>query len=229
MLPLILLSLIIPMNERLNYGGYYGLLRVGSSYMEISGVEKLKGRPVYIIESSQKTEGIFSFFFHLEDYYISYVDTGSFSTSRFIKKIHEGNYKNEVTLDFERDSVFYSNGKKVDANPEAKDIFASIYYMRNITFSPGDTISIPFHSSGKNYDMIVPVSGPYWITVPAGKHETYLLSPVVPKGKIFRSSEPLKIWVSTDSLHVPLKIESHLSFGTISFMLESIEIGGRRK
>jgi len=226
MVILIIFSLSIPINERLNYGGFYGPLRVGSSFMEIKGVERFKERSVYIIESSQKTEGLFSFFFYLNDYYCSYVDTTFFSTLRFIKKIHEGNYKNEDTLDFGHDSVFYSNGKSTYKIPEAKDIFASLYYMRNMNFSSGDTLKIPFHSSGKNHEMVVSVSGPYRIEVPLGKYETYLLSPDVPEGKIFGSSKPIKIWVSTDSLHIPVKIESHLKFGTVSFMLESIELNG---
>ncbi len=197
--------------------------------MEIRGVERFKEKPVYIIESSQKTEGIFSLFFYLDDFYCSYVDTGSFSSLRFIKKIHEGHYKNEVTLDFEDDSVFYSNGEKTCKIPEAKDIFASLYYMRTMNFSSGDTLRIPFYSSGKNHKMVVPVSGPYWVKVPFGKYETYLLTPDAPGGKIFGSSDPIKIWVSTDSFHMPVKIQSRLAFGTVSFLLESIESKGEKK
>lgn len=226
---LIILSLIFPLNERLNYGGFYGPFRVGSSYMEIKGVEHFNDLPIYIIESAQKTEGIFSLFFYINDYYCSYVDTGSFSTVRFVKKIHEGNYKNEVELDFDHDSVFYSNGKRTRRIPESKDIFATLYYMRILNFNSGDTLKIPFHSSGKNHEMVVGVSGPYRIQVPAGSYETLLLSPDVPGGKIFGSSEPIKIWVSTDSLHIPVKIESHLKFGTVSYLLESIELKGEGK
>ncbi|MCK4527722.1 DUF3108 domain-containing protein [candidate division WOR-3 bacterium] len=224
---LILISLSFPVPERLNYGGYYGLLRVGSSYMEIGNPEILNGKPVYPIECSQKTEGLFSIFFYLKDYYCSYVDTVSLSSVRFIKKIHEGNYQNEVTLDFESDSVLYSDGKKVPKIQGAKDMFAAIYYMRSLKFSPGDTLRIPFHSSKENHEMTVSVSGPFKMKTPAGEYETYQLTPTVPKGKIFGSTKPLNIWVSTDSLHIPVKIETQLKFGTIGFILESIELDGK--
>jgi hypothetical protein len=217
-------SLNFPINERLNYGGFFGPFRVGSSYLEISGPLELDNNYLYAIVSSQKTEGIFSIFFHINDFYCSYVDTASFSTLKFIKKIHEGNYKNEVTLEFTEDSVIYSNGKRYLKIPEAKDIFASLYYMRTLKFNSGDTLRIPFHSSGKNYEMFVPVSGPYKVNVPEGKFETLLLSPDVPEGKIFGSDEPIEIWVTNDSAHIPVKIQTHLKFGTVSYLLENIEI-----
>jgi hypothetical protein len=220
---LLILYLNFPINERLNYGGFFGPLRVGSSYLEISGPLELDGNYAYVIKSFQKTEGIFKIFFYINDFYCSYVDTTSFSTLKFIKKIHEGNYKNEVTLDFKEDSVIYSNGERSLKIPEAKDIFASLYYMRTLKFNSGDTLKIPFHSSGKNYEMIVPVSGPYQVNVPEGKFETLLLSPDVPEGKIFGSNEPIEIWVTNDSAHIPVKIQTHLKFGTVSYLLENIE------
>ncbi|MEA1913241.1 MAG: DUF3108 domain-containing protein [candidate division WOR-3 bacterium] len=228
MLLCIIFSLTFPIHERLNYGGFYGPLRVGSSFMEIKE-GKLNGEPVYIIQSLQKTEGIFSWFFGIDDYYCSYVDTASFSSIRFIKDIKEGKYKKKSTLNFTQDSVHYSSGKRTKKIPGAKDIFASLYWMRNLSFSSGDTLRIPFHSSGKNHEMLVPISGPYWIKVPMGKFETYLLTPGVEGGRIFGSSDPIKIWVSLDSTHLPVKIKSNLSFGSISFVLESREIGEERK
>lgn len=221
---LFIFSLNFPINERLNYGGFFGPFRVGSSYLEISGPLELDENYAYVIMSSQKTEGIFSIFFYINDFYCSYVDTASFSTLKFIKKIHEGNYKNEVTLDFKEDSVIYSNGERSPKISEAKDIFASLYYMRTLKFSSGDTLKIPFHSSGKNYKMIVPVSGPYPVNVPEGKFEALMLSPDVPEGKIFGSDEPIEIWVTNDSAHIPVKIQTRLKFGTVSYLLENIEI-----
>ena len=105
---LFIFSLSFPINERLNYGGFFGPFKVGSSYLEISGPLKLDENYAYVIKSSQKTEGIFSIFFYINDFYCSYVDTVSFSTLRFIKKIHEGNYKNDVTLDFKEDSMAFT-------------------------------------------------------------------------------------------------------------------------
>jgi hypothetical protein len=212
-----------PPGEHLSYGAYFGPLRAGHSYMEIREAE-FEGNPAYVIECVQKTEKAFSVIYRINDYYKSVVDTTTFSTLSYTKNIAEGKYNKDVTLRFTKDSVFYTDGRRVDKIPEAKDIFAALYWIRNLTFSPGDTLKVPFHSSGKNQEMIVPVSELEQVAVPMGKFRTLLLSPHVKEDKIFGSEEPIKIWVSVDPQHIPVKIESKLKVGKISFQLESMSI-----
>ncbi len=212
-----------PLNERLNYGAYFGPLRAGHSYMEIKEGE-IEGEPTYIIECIQKTEKAFSIVYRIDDYYKSIVDTNRLSTISFTKNINEGKYSKEVTLTFTNDSVFYTDDRRVEKIPEAKDIFAALYWMRTQTFFPGDTLKVPFHSSGKNQEMIVPVSELQWTTVPMGKFRTFMLSPQVKEEKIFGSEEPIKIWVTVDPQHVPVKIESKLKVGKVSFQLEEVSV-----
>lgn len=212
-----------PVGEELSYGAYFGPIRAGYSVMEIKE-EVLDGKAVYSIECVQKTEKAFSVIFRIDDYYKSCVDTSSFSTIFFNKNISEGNYSNNLTLTFNGDSVFYSDGRRTEKIKNAKDIFAAIYWMRCQNFNPGDTLKIPFHSSGKNQEMIVPVSDLQWTTVPMGKFRTLLLTPQVQDEKIFGSEEPIKIWVSVDPQHIPLKIESKLKIGNISFRMEGVNV-----
>lgn len=212
-----------PVNERLNYGAYFGPLRAGHSYMEIKE-GKIEGEPTYIIECIQKTEKAFSIIYRINDYYKSIVDTNSLSTISFTKNINEGKYSKEVTLTFTNDSVFYTDGRRVEKIGEAKDIFAALYWMRTQTFFPGDTLKVPFHSSGKNQEMMVPVSELQWTTVPLGKFRTFMLSPQVKEEKIFGSEEPIKIWVTVDPQHIPVKIESKLKVGKVSFQLEKVSV-----
>jgi len=213
--------LSFPTGERLTYGAYFGPLRAGHSFMEIRE-GKFEEEPAYIIECIQKTEKAFSIVYRIDDYYKSFVDTTTFSTFSFTKNINEGKYSNEVSLLFTEDSVFYTDGRRTEKIPEAKDIFAALYWMRSQTFLPGDTLKVPFHSSGKNQEMIVPVSQLQWTTVPMGKFRTFLLSPQIKEGKIFGSEEPVKIWVSIDPQHIPVKIESKLKAGKVSFQLEEV-------
>jgi hypothetical protein len=72
--------------------------------------------------------------------------------------------------------------------------------------------------------MVVPISELQWTTVPMGKFRTLMLSPQIKEGKVFGSEEPIKIWVSVDPQHIPVKIESKLKIGNISFQLEGTKI-----
>jgi hypothetical protein len=215
--------LSFPLGEELSYGAYFGPLKAGYSVMKIKE-EILEGKPVYSIECVQKTEKAFSVIYRIDDYYKSFIDTNSFSTISFTKNINEGKYSNNLTLTFTEDSVFYTDGRRTEKIEKAKDIFASIYWMRCQTFHPGDTLIIPFHSSGKNQEMIVPVSDLQWTTVPMGKFRTFLLTPQVKDERIFGSEEPIKIWVSVDPQHIPVKIESKLKVGNISFQMEGLDV-----
>jgi hypothetical protein len=215
--------LSFPVGEKLSYGAYFGPLRAGYSVMEVMEGE-FEDQPAYLIESIQKTEKAFSLVYRIDDYYKSIVDTNSFSTLSFTKNINEGKYSNNLTLTFTEDSVFYTDGRRTDKIRYAKDIFAALYWMRCQTFYPGDTLKVPFHSSGKNQEMIVPVSQLQWTSVPMGKFRTFLLTPQVKDEKIFGSEEPIKIWVSVDPQHMPVKIESKLKVGKISFQLEEVSV-----
>lgn len=215
--------LTYPVGEKLNYGAYFGPLRAGYSFMEIRETE-LDSETVYAIECVQRTEKAFSIIYRIDDYYKSLVDTSSFSTLCFTKNINEGKYSNNLILNFTEDSVFYTDGRRTEKIPGAKDIFAALYWMRCQTFYPGDTLKVPFHSSGKNQGMIVPVSELQWTTVPMGKFRTFMLTPQVKDEKIFGSEEPIKIWVTVDPQHIPVKIESKLKVGSISFQLEEINM-----
>ncbi|MBN1694805.1 DUF3108 domain-containing protein [candidate division WOR-3 bacterium] len=222
------LYLSFPIGERMSYGAYFGPLRAGYSVMEIKEGD-FEGEPSYLIECVQKTEKTFSIVYRIDDYYKSVVDTSSFSTLSYTKNINEGKYSNDLTLEFTEDSVFYTDGRRTEKIPDAKDIFAALYWMRCQTFYPGDTLKVPFHSSGKNQEMIVPISDLQWTTVPMGKFRTFLLTPQVKDEKIFGSEEPIKIWVSVDPQHLPVKIESKLKVGKISFQLEEINVIGEER
>jgi hypothetical protein len=225
---IIAIYLSFPTGERLSYGAYFGPLRAGYSVMEIKEGD-FEGEPAYLIECIQKTEKAFSIVYRIDDYYKSIVDTSSFSTLSYTKNINEGKYSNNLTLEFTEDSVFYTDGRRTEKIPDAKDIFAALYWMRCQTFYPGDTLKVPFHSSGKNQEMIVPVSELQWTTVPMGKFRTFLLTPQVKDEKIFGSEEPIKIWVSVDPQHIPVKIESKLKVGKISFKMEEINLVGEER
>ena len=220
--------LSFPTGEKLSYGAYFGPLRAGYSVMEIKEGD-LEGEAAYVIECVQKTEKAFSLIYRIDDYYKSFVDTTTFSTLSYTKDINEGKYSNNLTLEFTEDSVFYTDGRRTEKIAGAKDIFAALYWMRCQNFLPGDTLIVPFHSSGKNQEMIVPVSELQWTTVPMGKFRTFLLTPQVKEEKIFGSEEPIKIWVSVDPQHMPVKIESKLKVGKISFQLEGVSVVGEEK
>jgi Protein of unknown function (DUF3108) len=48
-----------------------------------------------------------------------------------------------------------------------------------------------------------------------GKFKAILLKPMLIKGTIFEGGEKMNVWVSDDQNHIPLRIESPISVGSV--------------
>jgi hypothetical protein len=53
-----------------------------------------------------------------------------------------------------------------------------------------------------------------------GVVSSFRISPVVPNNRFFSGKDPIKIWVSDDSNHIPLKVEVSLTIGSLVIELK---------
>lgn len=79
----------------------------------------------------------------------------------------------------------------------------------------GKTYDIPTMSGGKNYHLYVNVVKQEKITVPAGTFDCLRIKPIIKQGTIFRTNEDIDCWVTADSRHIPVKIQTGIVIGSI--------------
>jgi len=213
--------------EKLIYSVEYGFVHAGKATMEVREISEVDGVACYHLISEEETNPFFSMFFRIEDRYDSYIDTTNLVSLQYEKHIREGDYKNDSVVQFDLDSLLaiYSDGKRMEIRPHARDIIATLYYLRTLDLVVGDTFFVENHTDGKNTQLEVAVLKKEEVKTPAGKFNALLVQPDLKETKIFGSRKGLKVWFTDDEWKIPVKIESELVFGSIQAILNELQFG----
>ena len=76
---------------------YSGWIKAGEATLKLKQDES---KELYHVEAVGKTTGPIKWFFKVEDYYQSYFSKKSGLPQKFVRKINEGGYKKNITIDF---------------------------------------------------------------------------------------------------------------------------------
>ena len=196
-------------------GAYFG---AGEATFN-TNVEKLNGKPVYHITGEGKTYSFYDNFFKVRDKYETYIDTSTLQPYRFIRNVYEGGYKKYENVTFNTNTNTAITNKGVFRVPECvQDVLSAVYYSRNIDFNkhkPGDKINFSLFLDNEVYEMYIRYVGKETIRTKYGKFRAVKFKPLLIKGTIFEGGEKMTVWVSDDKNHVPIRIESPISVGSV--------------
>lgn len=141
---------------------------------------------------------------------------------RFHVKQQERRYRAEKLTVFSPDgtSVDYTQNKKTDrypVTPSHLQVLDAFYKARTMPMALGSTFRIPVFDSRKSYDLIVYVEPKtVKIIAPWGKIVECIV--VVPKLKtagVFSSKGKIKVWMTHDARHIPLKMSAKIKIGRV--------------
>ena len=99
-----------------------------------------------------------------------------------------------------------------------QDVLSSIYYARNIDFSKyksGDKIPFSMFLDDESHNLYIRYIGKEVIKTRYGKFHAIKFKPMLVKGTVFEGGEMMSVWVSDDPNHIPLRIESPISVGSV--------------
>src|ERR1700730_290445 len=208
-------------NEVSTYRVYYTLgvfIAAGEATFH-SSLEQLNGKTVYHIIGDGKTYSFYDNFFKVRDKYETYIDTATLQPYRFIRNIDEGSFKKYENVTFNKltDAAITTDG--VFKVPSCvQDVLSSIYYARNIDFSklkPEDKIPFTLFLDNQVYNLYIRYMGKEVIKTKYGKFHSIKFKPLLIKGTIFEGGEKMTVWVSDDQNHIPLRVESPISVGSV--------------
>jgi hypothetical protein len=184
-----------------------------------TAIERLGGKPVYHITGEGKTYSFYDNFFKVRDKYETYIDTATLQPYRFIRNVYEGGYKKYENVTFNKSANSAVTNKGVYKVPECvQDVLSAVYYSRNIDFNkykPGDKITFSMFLDNELYEMYIRYLGKETIRTKYGKFRAVKFKPLLIKGTIFEGGEKMTVWVSDDRNHVPVRIESPISVGSV--------------
>ena len=213
--------------ESLRFSIEYGLIKAGSAWLEVAGMETYRGRPCYHLVSRAESNDVMSKVYKVRDRIDSLIDAEGLYSYRYRKHIREGNYKKDYDAQYDpaAGKVRYADGKTFDMAQWSMDGLAAFYYVRHVPLEVGKDVVIPHHSDKATADIVVKVHGKETVSTPAGKFNCYVIEPVMTAGGIFKNSGRLTIWVTDDARRIPVLMKSRIPVGSIDAVLQEIKPG----
>jgi len=208
--------------ESITFKVYYTLAGVyiaaGEATFTVS-LEELSGKPVYHVIGAGKNYSFLDNFFKVRDKYESYIDTGTLQPMKFIRNVSEGSYRKYENVSFNKTAHTAITNSGVFKTPDCiQDVLSTMYYARNIDFDkmkPGDKIPFSMFLDNQVYDLYIRYVGKETIKTKYGKFRAIKIKPLLIKGTIFQGGEKMTVWISDDANHIPVRVESPISVGSV--------------
>lgn len=209
--------------EKLTYDAKVNFLHVGTASMTVEGIDTIRGRPAY--HTVFRVHGRMLFFV-VDDYYESWIDTATFSSLRFVQRIHEGGYRKQRRFEFYPEQGTMNDGEHAEVQPSVPyplDECSFIYFVRTLRLEVGTTRRFYRYFRPSANPVQLNVLRQDSVQVPAGTFEAMVIQPIIKTQGLFAEGGHAEIWLSTDSTQKVLKMSSGLPFGTLILELRQVE------
>lgn len=218
-----LMPVFVPFGEgeKFVYAVQYGIVNAGEATLEVRNVSFIDSVPCYNIVSNARTNDVFSVFFKVRDRFVSLMDTTELVSLRYQKNLREGKFRRDEWVEFDqRNHVATYEDKVVPIAPRTQDVLSSMYYVRTLPLSVGNSVALANHTDGKNYPLLVKVLGQEKVTVEAGTFDCLVVEPYLRGPGLFNQKGRLTIWLTNDKYKIPVLVKSKVVVGAVSAVLK---------
>ena len=163
-------------------------------------------------------------FYKVRDEIQSWLNPENLSLKKTIQKIREGSYHRDHQSIMQGDSIAVSGNKRRTIPGKVYDPISFVYFLRNQDLSLGTSYKFFSYDQKKIRDVIVNITAEEIVRVSAGKFNCIKIEPVSGDGKpLLKNNGQMRVWLSNDSLRLPVKIEQKTNIGTIVMKLQGIK------
>ena len=226
-------NLAFKAGEWLKFRIHYGIFNASYATIELREAE-WNGRPAFYAKGIGRTTGLARLFFKVDDYYSSYFTKDDNRPLHFIRNINEGGYKKHLKIDFDhlkkQATVIDIKKEKTgiyNTDPDIQDLISFVYYLRKQldvnAIKKDEFVVVNLFFDSENYAFKFKFVGIETIKTKFGKVKTLKFRPYVQSGRVFRSSESITLWVSSDDNKIPLRLQADLSVGSIIADLDAFK------
>ncbi|MBU2572540.1 MAG: DUF3108 domain-containing protein [Elusimicrobia bacterium] len=216
--------------ERLDYDIYWGIIYVGSAYLQIDKIVTIDGRPAYHIVSGAKSAAFIDNFYHVADLNESWFDVAGLYSRGYYKLIQEGRYFfNEWVVFNNAAKAFHGeklNKKKV-LSPVAgtlegpvNDVLSALYLVRTMELKPKSSQAIVVNTK-RNWNMNVKFRKREKESTAYGKFKCLRVEPQLGDDGLFvaRKGRKMLVWMTDDELRLPLILKAEIFLGSVTAKL----------
>lgn len=213
--------------ERAVYELKLGILSVGEGRLEVIGVDSVRGHPSYQLEMGMQGSKLG---LRVNDLYTSWLDTRLLVSRRFVRDVHQINYKSR------REFELYPEERRWERADEDKsgrsssnfplDELAFIYYIRTLPLEVGETYELSRYFKEEGNPVVVKVLRRDVREVPAGTFNTIVVQPIIQTDGLFSEGGEAEVHFSDDADRHVVYLRSALPFvGSLSLHLREVQGG----
>lgn len=216
--------------EKLSYRIYYNMamiwVQAGEAHFTVKN-EQLNKKLVYHFVGDGNTLKAYEWFYKVQDIYESYVDAETMQPLRAVRNVSEGSHRvhNDATFNYTTLTATSNDGVcKIPAC--VQDVLSAIFFARNLDFSKfavGAKIPFNMYLDNRVYPLFIRYLGKEKITTRFGTFNAVKFGPLLINGTLFTGGEKMTVWVSDDANHVPVRVESPITIGSIKVDLVAYE------
>ncbi len=185
------------------------------------------------VSATADTVGAVNMLFPVVDRFQSVINPKTGCSSVFSKQIQEGRRKvsSDLTLDsnagkqieVERNLVKGTQKTQTSSIPACvTDSLSAIFYAASQKLVVGQDFGFPLADAMRTVTVIMKVEAKEEIKTPAGTFQTIRVQPTAEEG-VVKNRGNIWIWYTDDARHIPVQIRARLFWGTITFLLQSVE------
>jgi hypothetical protein len=217
--------------EEMEYVLRFGFIKGGKATL-VAEPDRVNRQQTIHYRMRGRTTGLVNKVYDVNDVYESWVDPKSFLPVKSIRNVKEQNYRfyDEITYDHVNDSVFSKVSGRKKVPDQVNDLVSVFFYIRQNQYFEsllnGAKVQIPVYHGEELFIMELKYIGIKTIDTKIGRKECYVVTPKVPKGKLFKDSDDLKIYITKDSNRLPIYAEFELLLGALKCELVDYKING---
>jgi hypothetical protein len=207
-------SRIFP-GEKIKFEISYLGVTVGDAVSEVKELVKVNGRDTYHIEINIRSRPILDWIYKVRDTHHTYVDAEHFHSLRYEKKIKEGRYWTDESMEYDQDGHvgrFYSrkdnSHKEMFIPKHVQDQISCCYWLRVQDIKPDSKTMIPVNADEKNWDLEVITHGVKKMKIEGvGVFQAVEVEPIILFEGFFVRRGKVRGWISLDERRIPLVME----------------------
>lgn len=214
------LSVPFAVGERFEYRVKFGLFTVGHASMEVVAIDTVRGVPTWHVVFALRGRALT---YTLNDSLQSWFGVHDMVSRRFIQDNEENGRQRYRRYEiFPEQGVWVRNGTDTGRTVDQPlDDASFFYFARTVPLEVGRTYHFPRYYQRDRNPVTLRVLQRQRISVPAGEFPTIALRPVFQSRGMFGQGGQAVVWLSDDSLRIPVRIRSSLPIGTLELSLRS--------
>lgn len=210
--------------EKLTFEITYGFVTAGQAIMSVPQWKVVSGRQTLDTRVEAFSNPDFDWIFRVRDRYQTFMDGEGLFPWRFEQHVREGSYSRDYNAMFNplEQTAVASDGKTYKTVPYVHDIVSAFYYVRTLDLTrmhKGDKIHLQNFFDGKTHPLDVVVLGHQKVETEAGTFNCVVIEPMVVEGGLFKNEGSIRIWMTDDANHMPVKMSTKVLIGSINATL----------